>query len=281
MNTVRVGQCVIGGSKLCIIAGPCVLENEYIALKIAEIMRHITEKADTGYIFKGSFDKANRSSISSFRGPGLDKGLSILSRVKQEIRVPLLTDVHCVTQVKAVSEVVDVIQIPAFLCRQTDLLISAAKSGRAVNVKKGQFMSPWEIGNVIEKLTTSGCNRIMLTERGTCFGYNNLVVDFRSLPVMRSYGWPVIFDGTHSVQQPGALGKSSGGQRQFVPFLCRAAVVVGCDALFLEVHPDPEKALSDGPNMIKLSSMEDFIKQMVEFWQITKKIEKSNGKKIQ
>lgn len=273
MNTVRVRHCIIGGSKLCIIAGPCVLENESIALSIAEKMKLITEKIDTGYIFKGSFDKANRSSIDSFRGPGIDRGLVILSRIRDEFEIPVLTDVHCVTQIKAVSEVADVIQIPAFLCRQTDLLVSAAKSGRPVNVKKGQFMSPWEISNVIEKLTSSGCSSIMLTERGTSFGYNNLVVDFRSLPVMRSYGWPVIFDGTHSVQQPGALGKSSGGQREFVPTLCRAAVAVGCDGIFLEVHPEPEKALSDGANMIKLSSVEDLLKEIVEIWSITKNIE--------
>ncbi|MCM8817732.1 MAG: 3-deoxy-8-phosphooctulonate synthase [Candidatus Omnitrophica bacterium] len=280
MNIVNIKHCVIGGSKLCIIAGPCVLEDESMALQIAESMKSIAEKMDTFYIFKGSFDKANRSSISSFRGPGLDKGLRILERVRDEIGIPVLTDVHCVTQIKTVSEVVDVIQIPAFLCRQTDLLVNAAKSGRAVNVKKGQFMSPWEVGNIIEKLSSSGCSKIMLTERGTSFGYNNLVVDFRSLPVMRSYGWPVIFDGTHSVQQPGGLGKSSGGQSEFVPHLCRAAVAVGCDGIFLEVHPEPERALSDGPNMVKLSSVETLLKQIVEIWNLTKNMEKHHGEKI-
>jgi len=258
-----------------------VLENKSLALKIAEEMKILTEKKGINYIFKGSFDKANRSSINSFRGPGIDEGLCILDTVRKETDVPVLTDVHCVSQVKPVAEVVDVIQIPAFLCRQTDLLISTAKTGRAVNVKKGQFMSPWETVNIIEKLTSSGCNKILLTERGTSFGYNNLVVDFRSLPIMRSYGWPVVFDGTHSVQQPGALGSSSGGQREFVPYLCRAAVAVGCDAVFLEVHPEPEKALSDGANMIQLSFVEELLSQLLEIWYVTKKIEKDRGEKIQ
>jgi len=281
MNIVQVRDFIIGSSKFCVIAGPCVLENKSLALKIAEEMKILTEKKGINYIFKGSFDKANRSSINSFRGPGIDEGLCILDTVRKETDVPVLTDVHCVSQVKPVAEVVDVIQIPAFLCRQTDLLISTAKTGRAVNVKKGQFMSPWETVNIIEKLTSSGCNKILLTERGTSFGYNNLVVDFRSLPIMRSYGWPVVFDGTHSVQQPGALGSSSGGQREFVPYLCRAAVAVGCDAVFLEVHPEPEKALSDGANMIQLSFVEELLSQLLEIWYVTKKIEKDRGEKIQ
>lgn len=281
MNIVCINGCTIGGSKFCIIAGPCVLESESLALTVASHMKKIAEKTGVHYIFKGSFDKANRSSINSFRGPGIKNGLKILRKVKEEIEVPVLTDVHCTTQVKPVSEIVDVIQIPAFLCRQTDLLVSAGKSGRAVNVKKGQFMSPWDIGNVVEKLTSSGCKRILITERGTSFGYNNLVVDFRSLPVMRTFGWPVVFDGTHSVQQPGSLGKSSGGNREFVLYLCRAAVAVGCDALFLEVHPEPEKALSDGPNMVKMSHVESLIEQVFEIWTITKKMEKFYGEKIQ
>jgi len=278
MNIVRVKNCVIGSYKFCLIAGPCVLESKLLALKVAEHIKILSEKLDIGYVFKGSFDKANRSSIKSFRGPGLQEGLDILYSVKKDLDVPVLTDVHCVTQVKPVSEVVDIIQIPAFLCRQTDLLVSAAQSRRAVNVKKGQFMSPWEISNVIEKLVTSGCKKILLTERGTSFGYNNLVVDFRSLPVMRSYGWPVVFDGTHSVQQPGALGKASGGQSEFVPYLCRAAVAVGCDAIFLEVHPEPENALSDGPNMVRLSMLEKLLNQLVKIWEITKKFDKTDGK---
>ncbi|MCM8765020.1 MAG: 3-deoxy-8-phosphooctulonate synthase [Candidatus Omnitrophica bacterium] len=276
MNIVRIKDCVIGGSKLCVIAGPCVLESKFLALTIAESMKTLTDRIGVGYIFKGSFDKANRSSIKSFRGPGMDEGLEILDAVKRTVGVPVLTDVHCVAQIKPVSEIVDIIQIPAFLSRQTDLLVSAAKSGKAVNVKKGQFLSPWETANIVEKLTVSGCRKILLTERGTCFGYNNLVVDFRSLPIMRSYGWPVVFDGTHSVQQPGALGKSSGGQREFVDYLCRAAIAVGCDAVFLEVHPDPERALSDGSNMVYLSSMKKLLDELLKIWHVMKKIEKSH-----
>ncbi|MGB9642152.1 MAG: 3-deoxy-8-phosphooctulonate synthase [Candidatus Ratteibacteria bacterium] len=281
MNIVRIRDCIIGGSKLCVIAGPCVLESQDLALEVAETMHSLTQKYKMSYIFKGSFDKANRSSIHSYRGPGLDKGLRILESVKNKIGVPVLTDVHCVTQVKSVSEVVDVIQIPAFLCRQTDLLVSAAKSKKAVNVKKGQFMSPWEADNIIEKLTSSGCKKILITERGTSFGYNNLVVDFRSLPIMRKYGWPVVFDGTHSVQQPGALGKSSGGQKEFVPYLCRAAISVGCDAIFLEVHPEPRNALSDGPNMVALSSMRFLLDQLSKIWNTVIKIRDRDEDKFQ
>jgi len=271
MNKVRVGNCVFGGSRLCLIAGPCVLENKEISLIIAEYLRKLTDRLDVGYVFKGSFDKANRSSIKSFRGPGIEEGLNILSLIKRKIGVPVLTDIHCVNQIEPVSEVVDIIQIPAFLCRQTDLLINAGKTGKPINVKKGQFMSPWETKNIVEKLTFSGCEKILLTERGTTFGYNNLVVDFRSLPVMRSYGWPVIFDGTHSVQQPGALGGSSGGNRDFVPYLCRAAVAVGCDAVFLEVHPDPEKALSDAANTVALSSIRKILEQLLKIWDVVGK----------
>ncbi len=272
MNTVRVGNCVFGGPELCLIAGPCVLEGKSIAFRIAEHLKKLTEHLDIGYVFKGSFDKANRSSIKSYRGPGIEEGLSILSLVREKVGVPVLTDVHCVSQVAPVSEVVDIIQIPAFLCRQTDLLISAGKTGKPVNVKKGQFMSPWEARNIVEKLTASGCKKILLTERGTSFGYNNLVVDFRSLPVMRSFGWPVIFDGTHSVQQPGALGGSTGGNREFVPYLCRAAVAAGCDGIFLEVHPEPDKAPSDGPNMVALSSIKEILQQLVKIRDTVRKI---------
>ncbi|HPP67023.1 MAG TPA: 3-deoxy-8-phosphooctulonate synthase [bacterium] len=273
MNTIRIGDCCFGGLKFCLIAGPCVLENQSIAFTVAEHIKKLTDSLGIGYIFKGSFDKANRSSIKSFRGPGLEDGLNLLALIKKNIGVPVLTDVHCVSQVAPVSEVVDIIQIPAFLCRQTDLLTSAAKTGKPVNVKKGQFMAPWEMENIIEKLTVSGCKKILLTERGTSFGYNNLVVDFRSLPIMRSYGWPVIFDGTHSVQQPGSLGGSSGGNREFVSHLCRAAVAVGCDGIFLEVHPEPEKALSDASNMIALSSLEDMLQQLLQLWNVVKTME--------
>lgn len=274
MNKVRVGNCIFGGSRLCLIAGPCVLENKSVAFRVAEDLKKLTDCLDICYVFKGSFDKANRSSIRSFRGPGIEEGLNILSLVRKNFGVPVLTDVHCVSQVVPVAEVVDIIQIPAFLCRQTDLLTSAGKTGKPVNVKKGQFMSPWEVGNIVEKLTVSGCKKILLTERGTSFGYNNLVVDFRSLPVMRSYGWPVIFDATHSVQQPGSLGSSSGGNREFVPYLCRAAVATGCDGIFLEVHPEPEKALSDGSNMIALSSLKEILQQILKIWVVAKKMEK-------
>ncbi len=277
MNAVHIKNCTVGGQKLTIIAGPCVLESESLALMVAEAVKLLSEKKDFFYIFKGSFDKANRSSIDSYRGPGLEQGLKIIKKVKKEIDVPVLTDVHCVTQIPAVSEVVDVLQIPAFLCRQTDLLTGAARTGKAVNVKKGQFMSPWEAANIVEKLERSGCKRILLTERGTSFGYNNLVVDFRSIPVMKSYGWPVVFDGTHSVQQPGASGKASGGQREFVGYLCRAAVASGCDAIFLEVHPEPNKALSDGPNMLELKSLEIIFDQLIALWEVVRKFGERNG----
>jgi 2-dehydro-3-deoxyphosphooctonate aldolase (KDO 8-P synthase) len=253
-------QLVIGeGQPLTLIGGPCVIESEDFTLRMAEAIHKICDRLGVSFIFKSSFDKANRTSISSFRGQPLDEGLRILQRVKTEIGVPVLTDIHESTQAATVAEVVDVLQIPAFLCRQTDLLMAAAATGRTINVKKGQFLAPWDMKNVVKKLEAGGASNILLTERGTSFGYNALVVDFRSLPQMRDLGYPVIFDATHSVQMPGGRGDKSGGQRQFVPYLAKAAMAVGIDALFMEVHEDPDVALSDGPNMVPLAQLEEVL----------------------
>jgi 2-dehydro-3-deoxyphosphooctonate aldolase (KDO 8-P synthase) len=257
MNRVTVTDTVvIGDDRLVLLGGPCAIESEDITLRIAEGVAQVCRQLDVGYVFKASFDKANRTSIDGFRGPGLEAGLRILDRVKREFGVPIITDIHESWQAKPVAEVVDILQIPAFLCRQTDLLLAAAATGRVVNVKKGQFVSPAEMDQAVKKLEVGGTNRILLTERGTSFGYNTLVVDFRSLPRMRTCGYPVVFDATHSVQMPGAQGTRSGGQRQFVPYLARAAVAVGIDALFMEIHEDPDRALSDGPNMLRLADLE-------------------------
>jgi 2-dehydro-3-deoxyphosphooctonate aldolase (KDO 8-P synthase) len=241
--------------KLVIIAGPCVLESEEIAFESAQRLKSICESLDLLFIFKSSYDKANRSSILSFRGPGLQRGLRLLAEIRDKFTIPVLTDVHSPEEARAAAEVVDVIQIPAFLCRQTDIIIAASETGKPVNIKKGQFLAPWDVKNIIEKFKSSGNDRITITERGTSFGYNNLVVDFRAFPIMRSFGCPVIFDVTHSLQLPGGQGTSSGGQREFAPALARAAVSVGVDGLFMEVHPDPDRALCDGPNMIKLDNL--------------------------
>ncbi len=239
-----------------IIAGPCVIESRELCLEIADHLVGLQKKfASARFIFKASFDKANRSSISSFRGPGLDQGLRILAEVKSSTGLPVTTDIHESWQAAPVSEVADIVQVPAFLCRQTDLLVAAAKTGRPVNVKKGQFMSPWDMKNVVEKLRASGCSEIYLTERGASFGYNQLVVDFRSLLVMRGLGARVIYDATHSNQLPGGLGDRSGGMQEYIAPLAKAAVAVGCDGLFFEVHPDPDKALSDGPNSLRLHEL--------------------------
>jgi 2-dehydro-3-deoxyphosphooctonate aldolase (KDO 8-P synthase) len=252
------------GHPLTFIGGPCVLESEEFALKMAREIRQICDRLGINYIFKSSFDKANRTSIESFRGPSLAAGLATLQRVKAEVGVPVLTDIHESNQAEIVATVVDVLQIPAFLCRQTDLLTAAAATGRAVNVKKGQFLAPWDMKNVVQKLEAGGATNILLTERGTSFGYNTLVVDFRSLPQMRALGYPVVFDATHSVQMPGGQGSKSGGQREFVPALARAAAAIGIDALFMEVHENPDIALSDGPNMVPLHQLEEILKQIVE-----------------
>ena len=261
---VQIGNVTIGGgAPLALIAGPCVIEDPARTLRIGRELQAIAGKLGMPYIFKASFDKANRSSFHSFRGPGLDEGLKILAAIKRELGVPALSDIHEAAQAVAAAEVLDVLQIPAFLCRQTDLLHAAAQTGKPVNVKKGQFLSPSEMKNVIAKLTESGCASILLTERGSSFGYNNLVVDMRSLAILRSFGTPVVFDATHSVQLPGGGGDRSAGQREFVPVLARAAAAVGIDALFLEVHDNPAEALSDGPNMVPVAELESLLTQVL------------------
>lgn len=271
MNVVEIGNIKIGGGKLVLLAGPCVLEGYERSLKIGRRTKEIADKLGLPYIFKASFDKANRSSIKSFRGPGLEEGLKILAKIKSELGVPVVTDIHESFQAEPAAQVADILQIPAFLCRQTDLLTAAAKTGRAVNVKKGQFVSPNDMKNVVVKLEESGTKKILLTERGTSFGYNNLVVDMRGLPIMRKFGYPVIFDGTHSVQLPGGAGTTSSGQREFVEYLTRAAAAVGIDGLFLEVHDNPAEALSDGANMIYLDKLEILLKNILEVHEVTKK----------
>lgn len=257
---VKVGPLQIGGaSPLVVIAGPCVIESREAALRHAGLLKEKADRAGVPYIFKSSYDKANRSSVSSFRGPGLVKGLEILAEVKAKIGVPILTDVHEINQVAAVKEVADVIQIPAFLCRQTDFVLAVGNSGRVVNVKKGQFLAPWDMRNVLEKILATGNRQILLTERGASFGYNNLVSDMRSLVVMREFGYPVVFDATHSLQLPGGLGNASAGERKYIPALARAGVAAGVDALFMEVHEDPDQALSDGPNSLKLDDFEGLL----------------------
>lgn len=256
VHVCRVGDARVGpGEPPLLIAGPCVIEGRDITLRHAERIKPIVEAAGFTYCFKASFDKANRTSIKSFRGPGLEAGLEILAEVRREMGVPVLTDFHTPEQAAPVAEVVDVLQIPAYLCRQTDMLVAAAETGKAVNVKKGQFLSPDNMKAVIAKVTESGGQDVLLTERGATFGYNNLVVDFRAIPEMRALGRPVIFDATHSVQRPGGLGDRSGGDRTMVPYLARAAAAVGVDGFFMEVHEDPEQALSDGPNMVPLAEL--------------------------
>lgn len=260
MKTVAIGNYKVGaGHPLLVMAGPCVLEGYERSLMIGRRAKAICEKVGLPYVFKASFDKANRSSLTAFRGPGLEEGLEILKQIKKDLGVPVVSDVHETYQVEKAAEVLDIIQIPAFLCRQTDLLVAAAHTGRVVNVKKGQFLAPWDMKNVINKLVGSGTEKIMLTERGASFGYNTLVTDMRSLPIMRDFGYPVIMDMTHSVQIPGGKGTSSGGQSQYAPHMARAAAAVGVDGLFMEVHDNPAEALSDGPNMIALDKMEQVL----------------------
>src|SRR5215207_541491 len=255
---------------LSIIAGPCAMESRDHALEMASALKEIAERQGLGLVYKSSFDKANRTSISSARGIGLDKALAIFAEVKERFGLPVLTDVHENDQCAPVGEVVDILQIPAFLCRQTDLLVAAAKTGRVVNVKKGQFLAPWDMANVADKVRGAGNPNVMLTERGASFGYNTLVSDMRSLPIMAETGAPVIFDATHSVQQPGGQGSTSGGQREFVPVLARAAVAVGVAGVFIETHQDPDKAPSDGPNMMPLKEMEGLLRRLVEFDRLAK-----------
>jgi 2-dehydro-3-deoxyphosphooctonate aldolase (KDO 8-P synthase) len=261
-RSVRIGAVTIGGgAPLALIGGPCAIENEKHALMMAERLQRLTADAKVPFIYKSSYDKANRSSIHSYRGPGLTEGLRILQKVKDETGLAVLSDVHAVSEVAPAAQVLDVLQVPAFLCRQTDLIVACARSGRPVNVKKGQFVAPRDMVNVVEKVRASGSEDLLLTERGTSFGYNNLVVDFRGLPIMRAFGYPVVFDATHSVQLPGGQGDRSGGERQYVQALARAAVAVGVDALFMEIHEDPDRTLedgrplSDGPNMLRLDDL--------------------------
>lgn len=256
----KIKDITIRNASLFIIAGPCVIESEEITLYTAKKLREICSIIGLPLIFKCSYDKANRTSLSSYRGPGIDKGLQILSDVRSKLDIPVISDVHSIDEIKTASEVLDALQIPAFLCRQTDLIIEASKTGKPVNVKKGQFLAPWDVKNIIDKFISTGNKNLMITERGTSFGYNNLVVDFRAFPIMRSFGYPVIFDVTHSLQLPGGQGSCSGGQREFAEPLARAAVACGVDGLFMEVHPEPDNALCDGPNMIKLDDVLDMLK---------------------
>ena len=272
MNTVSIGNFKVGDKQpLVLLAGPCVLEGFERSLEIGRGIKEITQRLGIPYVFKASFDKANRSSFNGFRGPGLKQGLEWLQAIKEELQVPVVSDIHAESQVEAAAEVLDVIQIPAFLCRQTDLLYAAAKSGKVINVKKGQFLAPKDMSNVVDKLHEAGSSEIMLTERGASFGYNNLVVDMRSFPIMRSFGYPVIFDATHSVQLPGGAGTASAGNREYVEYLTRAAVGAGVDGLFMEVHDNPEEALCDGPNMVYLDKLEALLKDALAINEIVKK----------
>ncbi len=258
---INIASAKLGGNNpLLIIAGPCVIESEEIVFYTAEKLKETCRTIGLPLLFKSSYDKANRTSLSSFRGPGFEKGLRILSDVRSKFDIPIISDIHSVEEVNPASEVLDALQIPAFLCRQTDLILYASRTGKPVNVKKGQFLAPWDIKNIIEKFISTGNQNIFVTERGTSFGYNNLVVDFRGLPIMQSFGFPVIFDITHSLQLPGGLGKSSGGQREFAEPLAKAATAVGVDGLFMEVHPEPARALCDGPNMLKLDDVFDLLR---------------------
>jgi 2-dehydro-3-deoxyphosphooctonate aldolase (KDO 8-P synthase) len=251
------------GHPLLVIAGPCVLESEELARTVAAHMQEVCRKLNVSYIFKASFDKANRTSVTSYRGPGLEKGLRVMEKIRAEMSVPVLSDIHEPQQAEAAAEILDILQIPAFLCRQTDLLVAASLTGKPVNLKKGQFVSPWDLEYAVNKIRQGGSSQVMLVERGASFGYNNLVVDMRSLPVMRSFNCPVIYDATHSVQLPGGSGSSSDGQREFIAPLARAAAATGIDGLFMEVHPNPDKALCDGPNSIALSDIEEVLEQIV------------------
>lgn len=271
MNKIKLKDFEIGGDRLTIIAGPCAAESDEILDVTAKKLKEITAKLGVNFAFKSSFDKANRSSISSYRGPGLEKGLEMLKTVKEKYNLPIVTDVHSPEQAEKSAKVADIIQIPAFLCRQTDLLVAAAKTGKIVNIKKGQFLAPEQMLSLIKKVEESGNKNILVTDRGTSFGYNNLVVDFRGIPIMQSFGYPVIFDATHSVQLPGANGTCSGGDRRFVSTLAKAAVAAGANALFFEVHPEPDKAKCDGPNMIELDKAEILFKNCLDIFDIVRK----------
>jgi 2-dehydro-3-deoxyphosphooctonate aldolase (KDO 8-P synthase) len=271
-SIVTIGAVRFGNAlPLALIAGPCALESKAHALEMAAALKEIAAKAGVGLVYKTSFDKANRTSAKSARGIGLEAALPIFAEIRDTLKVPVLTDVHDAAQCAEVAKVVDVLQIPAFLCRQTDLLIAAAKTGKAINVKKGQFLAPWDMANVVDKITGAGNANVLVTERGVSFGYNTLVSDMRALPILKRTGAPVIFDATHSVQQPGGQGTSSGGEREFVPVLARAAVAVGVAGVFIETHQDPDKAPSDGPNMLPLKQMEPLLRELVEFDRLAKR----------
>ena len=261
---IKVGP----GNPLVLIGGPCVIESEEVIRETVAGLKEITSRLGIPYVFKASFDKANRTSLSSYRGPGLADGLDLLGRIKEEFDVPVISDIHEPNQAAEAAKVLDIIQIPAFLCRQTDLLVAAAKTGKPLSIKKGQFLSPWDMENAVAKVRDSGNDRIMLTERGIMYGYNNLVVDMRALPVMRGLGCPVIYDATHSVQLPGGAGGSSGGQREFIPPLTRAAVAAGIDGLFMEIHPNPDKALCDGPNSMPLGEVEELLRKLIKIHEV-------------
>lgn len=271
MNKIKLRDFEIGGDKLTILAGPCAIESMEILENTACQLKEMTSRLDINFVFKSSFDKANRSSINSFRGPGLEKGLEMLSAVKQKYDLPIVTDIHTPDQAAPVAEVADIIQIPAFLCRQTDLLVAAAKTGKIVNIKKGQFLAPEQMETLVKKVEDNGNKNILLTDRGVTFGYNNLVVDFRAVPIMQSFGYPVVFDATHSVQLPGAGGTCSGGDRRFVPTLAKAAVAAGVNVLFFEVHPEPDFAKCDGPNMLDLDMAEKLFRTCKDIFELVRK----------
>ena len=268
-KAIKLGNIKIGsGNPLVLIAGPCVIESEQLCFTVAKRLKTVCHRLSIPFIFKSSFDKANRTSIDGFRGPGLQQGLKVLAEVRKRFGIPVLSDVHSQEEVEVAAQVLDIIQIPAFLCRQTDLLLAAAKTAKVVNIKKGQFLAPWDIRQVIKKVESTGNKNILITERGVSFGYNNLVSDLRALAIMRDFGYPVLYDATHSVQLPSGLGRASGGQRHFVSALSRAAVAFGCDGLFIEVHPHPNKALCDGPNMIDLEELERLLRQVKKIRQV-------------
>ena len=272
MKEIILNDFVIGnGAPFVLIAGPCVIEDDDITRGIAEYLKNLTTALNIPFIFKASYDKANRSSLDSFRGPGLSQGLQILAKIKKDIGISVLSDVHRFEEIKPASEILDVLQVPAFLCRQTDFVLEVARNAKIINIKKGQFLAPWDVHNILTKVLSTGNENVMITERGATFGYNNLVVDLRSLPIMRGMGHPVVFDATHGVQLPGGAGAASGGERDMVPFLSRAAIAVGIDALFLEVHFDPEAARCDGPNSLYLNSLPELLETLVEIDRIVKR----------
>ena len=271
IKRIKLRDFEIGGDKLTILAGPCAIESQAILDETADCLKQVNKELDINYVFKSSFDKANRSSITSFRGPGMEKGLEMLNLVKSKYDLPIVTDIHTPDQAEPVAKVADILQIPAFLCRQTDLLVAAAKTGKIVNIKKGQFLAPAQMGSLVKKVEDSGNTNIMLTDRGSSFGYNNLIVDFRGIPIMQEFGYPVVFDATHSVQLPGANGTSSGGDRRFVPTLAKSAMAAGANVLFFEVHPNPDKALCDGANMLALKDVKDVFSICKEIFEVVRK----------